>query len=129
MVYDINFKHIGAAPDLFDTIAYRAPNSLIYYIKNNENHLINYSEYRNAGLPYTSNVIESAIGTIINSRQKENKRMSWTRDGVHNILQNRTSIASKTWERDWDDAFESQFMYGSKIVVLLDSSEFITSSS
>lgn len=81
-------------------------NSLIYYIKNNENHLINYSEYRTAGLPYTSNVIESAIGTVINSRQKENKRMSWTRDGAHNILQIRTSIASKTWDRDWDDAFE-----------------------
>jgi len=53
-----------------------------------------------------SNVIESAIGTVINSRQKENKRMSWTRDGAHNILQIRTSIASKTWDRDWEDAFE-----------------------
>ena len=51
-------------------------------------------------------MLSSAVGTIINSRQKDNKRMLWTRQGAHNILQIRCSIASKTWERDWEDAFE-----------------------
>jgi hypothetical protein len=74
--------------------------NLISYIQNCKEKLINYGEYKNLELPYTSNVIESAVGTIINSRQKDNKRMLLTRKGAHNILQIRCSIASKTWERD-----------------------------
>ena len=81
-------------------------NTLIEYLINNEKYLINYGEQKNNGLPYTSNVIESAVDTLINERQKKNKKMSWTREGAHNILQIRSSIASKTWERDWEDAFE-----------------------
>jgi hypothetical protein len=80
--------------------------TLIEYLINNEKYLINYGEQKNNGLPYTSNVIESAVDTLINERQKKNKKMSWTREGAHNILQIRSSIASKTWERDWEDAFE-----------------------
>jgi len=79
---------------------------LIKYLQNNTPYLINYEEQRNKGLPYTSNVIESAIDTLINERQKRNKKMSWTRKGAHNILQIRASIASKTWRKDWDNAFE-----------------------
>jgi hypothetical protein len=81
-------------------------NTLISYIENNLKNIINYEFQRNNSLPYTSNVIESAVDTIINERQKNNKKMSWTRQGAHNILQIRASIASKTWERDWEDAFE-----------------------
>ena len=79
---------------------------LIQYINDNLSCLINYEEQRNNGLPYTSNVIESAIDTLINERQKKNKKMSWTRKGAHNVLQIRASIASKIWNRDWDNAFE-----------------------
>ena len=62
--------------------------------------------YQKNDLPYTSNVIESAVDTLINERQKKNKKMSWTREGAHNVLQIRASIASKTWDNDWEDAFE-----------------------
>ena len=81
-------------------------NTLIEYLINNEKYLINYEQQKRNDLPYTSNVIESAVDTLINERQKKNKKMSWTREGAHNILQIRSSIASKTWERDWEDAFE-----------------------
>ena len=80
---------------------------LLKYIRNNLPSLINYERQRNAGLPYTSNVIESAIDTLINERQGKNKKMSWTRKGAHVILQIRTSMASKSWNQDWDNAFEA----------------------
>lgn len=81
-------------------------NTLTEYLINNEHYLINYGQQRNNDLPYTSNVIESAVDTLINERQKKNKKMSWTREGAHNVLQIRASIASKTWDNDWEDAFE-----------------------
>ena len=81
-------------------------NILTEYLINNEKYLVNYEQQKSSDLPYTSNVIESAVDTLINERQKKNKKMSWTREGAHNILQIRSSIASKTWERDWEDAFE-----------------------
>lgn len=91
-----NFK--GNAAKQLDT--------LIEYITNNIDTLINYEKQRNLNLPYTSNVIESAIGSLINERQKINKKMSWTREGAHNILQIRASIASRTWNEDWNNAVE-----------------------
>jgi acid stress-induced BolA-like protein IbaG/YrbA len=81
-------------------------NNLTEYLVRNEHYLINYGEQRNNDLPYTSNVIESAVDTLINERQKKNKKMSWTREGAHHVLQIRASIASKTWDIDWKDAFK-----------------------
>jgi hypothetical protein len=81
-------------------------NNLTEYLVRNEHYLINYGEQRNNNLPYTSNVIESAVDTLINERQKKNKKMSWTREGAHHVLQIRASIASKTWDIDWKDAFK-----------------------
>lgn len=80
---------------------------LIKYLQKNSQYLINYERQRNKGHPYTSNVIESAVDTLINERQKKNKKMSWTRNGAHNVLQIRASVASKTWEKDWSNAFET----------------------
>ena len=80
--------------------------TLTEYLINNEKYLVNYEQQKSNDLPYTSNVIESAVDTLINERQKKNKKMSWTREGAHNILQIRASIASKTWDKDWTDAFE-----------------------
>ena len=48
---------------------------LLKYIENNLSHLINYEKQRNNNLPYTSNVVESAVDTLINDRQKKNKKM------------------------------------------------------
>ena len=30
------------------------------------------------------------------------QKMLWGRDGAHNVLQIRTSIASKSWTTDWE---------------------------
>ena len=32
---------------------------------------------------------------------KRLKKMQWTREGAHNVLQIRTSIFNKTWNEDW----------------------------
>ena len=42
------------------------------------------------------------LNSLINARQKNNKKMQWTREGAHNVLQIRTSIFSKTWEKAWE---------------------------
>ncbi|CAN0584933.1 unnamed protein product, partial [Ectocarpus sp. 12 AP-2014] len=38
---------------------------------------------------------------LINVRQKNKQRMTWSREGSHNVLQIRSSIYSKTWNNDW----------------------------
>ena len=45
---------------------------------------------------------ESTVNTLINDRQKGKQKMLWGRDGAHNVLQIRTSIASKSWTTDWE---------------------------
>jgi hypothetical protein len=42
------------------------------------------------------------INRLINTRQKKNQQMSWTREGAHHILQIRASILSDTWNQDWE---------------------------
>lgn len=74
---------------------------LITYIKNNEPNIINYHARRLKGLPYTSNLAESSVNSLINSRQKRTQKMQWTRDGSHAILQIRTSVFSGNWGKDW----------------------------
>ena len=37
---------------------------------------------KRAGLPYTSNLAETTVNTIINDRQKGKKKMLWSRDGA-----------------------------------------------
>ena len=64
------------------------------------NNIINYQERQDSKLPFTSQLAESSINSIINERQK-NKKMQWTRVGAHNILQIRTSMFSKGFDADW----------------------------
>jgi hypothetical protein len=71
------------------------------YIKNNAENIVNYHRRRLNNQPYTSNVAESNVNTLINSRQKKNQKMQWTREGAHDILQLRTSIFSDGWAKDW----------------------------
>ena len=47
---------------------------------------------------------ESSVNTVINTRQKNDKKMQWTREGAHSVLQIRTSKFSKKWEEDWNKA-------------------------
>jgi hypothetical protein len=74
---------------------------LLRYIKNNKDHIVNYERRMNNNLPYTSNVAESTVNNLINVRQKNKQRMTWSRDGSHNVLQIRSSIYSHTWDKDW----------------------------
>lgn len=72
------------------------------YIRNNKERIVNYGSRKRAGLPYTSNLAETTVNTIINDRQKGKKKMLWSRDGAHNVLQIRTSVFSNSWRSDWE---------------------------
>ena len=77
--------------------------SLHDYLKNNRDYLVNYDQREKAGLAYTSQVAESHIDTIINTRHKKKQKMQWTRVGAHNVLQIRASMISNEWCDNWLD--------------------------
>jgi len=77
---------------------------LYEYIKRNQIYIVNYQARQAANLPFTSTIAESSVNELINTRQKNNKKMQWSREGAHSILQIRTSRFSKTWKQDWDKA-------------------------
>lgn len=70
------------------------------YLERNKMYLVNYQKKDSDYLPYTSTYAEVSVNSIINIRQKCNQKMQWGRQGAHDILQLRTSIFSKTWEKD-----------------------------
>jgi len=49
-----------------------------------EAYLVNYEEREQQNKPYTSQVAETHIDSIINERYKS-KKMQWTREGAHNV--------------------------------------------
>ena len=69
-------------------------NKLITYITNNKDYLVNYEERKNSGLIFTSNMAESTVESLINQRCKAKQHMSWTREGLHALLQIKASILS-----------------------------------
>jgi hypothetical protein len=71
------------------------------YLKNNLDYLVNYDEREKVGKVFTSQVAESHINSIINTRTKRKQKMQWTREGAHNVLQIRASMASNEWEEKW----------------------------
>lgn len=73
------------------------------YLKNNLAYLINYDKRDNSGKAYTSQVAESHIDSLINARHKRKRKMQWTREGAHNVLQIRAKMASKEWNDRWQD--------------------------
>jgi len=77
--------------------------SLQDYLENNRPYLVNYSERKNTKKPFTSQVAESHIDTIINTRHKRQQKMQWTREGAHNVLQIRALMVSNGWEDKWLD--------------------------
>lgn len=79
---------------------------LYEYLERNQKYMVNYQERQAANLPFTSTYAESSVNTLINARQKDNKKMQWSREGAHNVLQIRTSRFSKTWEQDWQTVQE-----------------------
>ena len=77
---------------------------LYEYIERNKKYLGNHRERKVAGLPFTSTMAESSVNCLINTRQKGNQKMQWSRQGAHDVLQIRTSIFSKSWTNDWNQA-------------------------
>jgi hypothetical protein len=68
------------------------------YLHRNQLYLVNYDARDQANKTYTSQVAESHIDTLINARHKRTKKMQWTRDGAHHVLQIRALMASDEWE-------------------------------
>jgi hypothetical protein len=74
---------------------------LFKYLSNNKEYLVNYSDRKSKKLPFTSSIIESTVESIINERHKKKHKAQWSREGAHNVLQIRTSIASNDWDSEW----------------------------
>jgi hypothetical protein len=70
------------------------------YLYRNQAYLVNYDARKRANQTYTSQVAESHIDSLINARHKRTKKMQWTREGAHYVLQIRALMASGDWERN-----------------------------
>lgn len=71
--------------------------SIISYLSNNIDKLVNYMFRKNNGVPYTSNVAEANVESQINARFKRKQKMQWNRENAHNVLQVRSVIYSNEW--------------------------------
>ncbi|MGK7911602.1 MAG: hypothetical protein AB4050_09005 [Synechococcus sp.] len=60
----------------------------------NQDYLVNDEEREQTNQPYSSQVAESHIESLVNARQKKSGKMQWTRDGAHKVLQIGGMIAS-----------------------------------
>ena len=76
---------------------------LYEYLHRNQVYLVNYDAREQANQTYTSQVAESHIDTLINARHKRTKKMQWTREGAHHVLQIRALMASNEWESKGHD--------------------------
>ena len=73
--------------------------SIISYLSNNLDKLVNYMTRKNNNLPYTSNVAEDNVESQINARFKRKQKMQWNRQNAHNVLQLRSTIYSDEWTK------------------------------
>ena len=78
-------------------------NKLKNYINNNKDRIVNYAERDRKRLVYASSYAESTVSNLINARQKNKQRMTWTREGANQVLQIRASKLSNRWNQDWSD--------------------------
>ena len=77
------------------------------YLENNQDYLVNYQKRQEQNQTFTSQVAETHIDAIINERHKKSKKMQWTREGAHNVLQVRGSMASDEWKEGWQSPIMS----------------------
>lgn len=82
---------------------------LYEYLGRNQKYMVSYQQRQSKKLPFTSTYAESSVNAIINDRQKNNKKMQWSREGAHSVLQIRTAKFNKTWEQDWEKV--QQYIY------------------
>src|SRR5262249_49961538 len=71
---------------------------LYEYLHRNQAYLVHYDARAQANKTYTSQVAESHVDVLINTRHKRTKKRQWTREGAHHILQIRAMMASEEWE-------------------------------
>jgi len=79
------------------------------YINSNKSRIVNYDERRELSLAYSSHVAESTVDHLLNKRAKKKQKMQWSRNGLHSVMQIRSSQASANWEDDWNRVLEAQF--------------------
>lgn len=72
------------------------------YLKNNFDILVNYEERKNKKLPFTSNVAESTVENLVNSRCRQTGKMQWLREGAHALLQIRCAHYCKSFNQIWE---------------------------
>lgn len=72
------------------------------YLENNFDILVNYEERKNNKLPFTSNVAESTVENLVNSRCRQTGKMKWLRDGAHALLQIRCANYCQSFNQIWD---------------------------
>ena len=71
---------------------------LITYIENNKEHIANYEDRANNGLPYSSQVAESTVEHYASARLKKSQKAQWSRQSAHWILQIRGAVISNEWD-------------------------------
>ncbi len=74
---------------------------LYNFLDSNQTYIVNYEQRAQANQTYTSQVAESHLESIIKARQKRSKKMQWTREGAHQVLQIRAKMVSKKWKQRW----------------------------
>jgi len=74
------------------------------YIENNIHKIVNYNDRKEKKVPFTSNLAESTVESLINQRCKGHQHMRWSRKGLNPLLQLRAAISSKDWDNKWESA-------------------------
>lgn len=77
------------------------------YLKRNQTYIVNYGKRQDSNQTFTSQVAESHIESIINTRHKKTGKMQWSREGAHNVLQIRAEMISKEWDEHWQEVILS----------------------
>lgn len=90
--------------EVTDDLAQAKLKKLAKFLKNNQAYLVNYSQRKQAGQTFTSQVAESHIESVINARHKSSGKMQWSREGAHNVLQIRGAILTNEWDNRWQPA-------------------------
>lgn len=84
-----------------DEVLQKRTIKLVQYLNNNKDVLINYEERKNSDRPFTSNVAESTVENLVNSRCRQTGKMKWLRDGAHALLQIKCAHYSKSFNKIW----------------------------
>jgi hypothetical protein len=71
---------------------------LYEYIQRNQGYIVNYEDREQANKTYTSQVAASHSDAPMNARHKRTKKMQWTREDAHHVLQSRAMMARNEWE-------------------------------